>query len=57
MRMDESDGPWQVWSDGVTPILSDVDYASMKDKVDTLVANGHTDVYGENNDTGDTYEP
>lgn len=46
-------GPWFVWGDETQPVLSDVDHATMKAHVD---ADTTGTLYGENNETGETYE-
>lgn len=46
-------GPWAVWGDDTEPVLSGVDYQTMKAKVDQDATGT---LYGENPDTDDTYE-
>ncbi|QWF85738.1 hypothetical protein [Amycolatopsis sp. CA-230715] len=47
-----ADGSWFVWSDDMEPILSYVDFATMKARVDADTTGA---LYGENEETTETY--
>jgi hypothetical protein len=48
-----TDGPWFVWDDTFEPLAEDISYDEMKEIVDRERALGHTEVYGEDNETDD----
>ncbi|MDA3643805.1 hypothetical protein LZ318_11800 [Saccharopolyspora indica] len=48
-----SNAVWSIWGDGLEPIETGLTWAEMKQKVD----DGPGDWYGDNSDTGETYEP
>lgn len=45
---------WQVWGDAREPLAIDLDESAAIVMVDSLMAQGRTDVYAENTN-GDTY--
>lgn len=54
MKMEQQEpGEWYVWGDEVNPVMENVDYDTMKQRVDEDQTGK---LYGENTKTNDIYE-